>query len=433
MNFSRQIEHFVFLSLFLVLSLQVRAQDCSRVAGTVPRLEIRAGTSDPKIPIEHTIVVMQENHSFDNYFGRLTQDHFYGREIDGITLDMKNLDSKGNAVNVHHEPSLCSVSPKHSWDSMHDDWDNGKDDRFVINSGADSIGYYDERDLNFYYELANRFAISDRYFSSAMTMTFPNRFFLMTGTAFGHVRNDLPLGSFGYRQKTIFKTLNDYGISWKYYRNGIGYLYLFTDFFLANLDHVVPVSDFQKDLTSGHLPQVVFIDSDMDGQDEHPSGNVQTGELFVANRVSELVNSPYWKNSVLFLAYDEGGGFFDHVSPPSACKPDSIEPLLGKKDKIKASFDRYGFRVPFVAVSPFAKPHFVSHVTHDHTSILKFIETKYNLPALTARDANADNMMDIFDFDHPRYDVKLPKPFDFAVSCKSAELEQGIRSLHNKK
>ena len=403
---------------FLQAEVALSAGECLRTAGTVPHFEVMSGKSDPKIPIEHTIVLMQENHSFDHYFGKLSQEEFYGSEVDGLTQEMKNLDAKGSAVSVHHETSLCTASPKHDWDAMHSDWNNGKNDRFVINSGPSSIGYYDHTDLNFYYSLANRFAISDRFFASAMTQTFPNRFFLMTGTAFGHIKNDLPISTLGYDQKTIFEVLNHYGISWKYYRNGLGYLYLFTNFYLKNLNHVAPVSDFAKDLKAGVLPQVVFIDSDMDGQDEHPSGNVQTGQSFVAERVSELVSSSYWKNSVLFLAYDEGGGFFDHVAPPRACRPDSIEPHLTARNKMKGSYDQYGFRVPFVAISPYAKPHYVSHVTHDHTSILKFIETKYNLPALTARDANADDLMDVFDFAHPHYEVNLPAPIVVDLACK---------------
>ncbi len=418
MILSEEIKHLMLVGLISILGVNANAEDCLRIAGTLPKFELRAGTEDTSIPIEHTIVVMQENHSFDHYFGKLSQENFYGREVDGLTSEMKNLDSKGQIVRPHHEPSLCTASPKHDWDTMHRDWNFGKNDQFVINSGVGAIGFYDQSDLNFYYELANRFAISDRYFSSAMTNTFPNRFYLMTGTSFGHIKNDLPIKTLGYDQKTIFEVLNNYGISWKYYRNGLGYLYLFTNFYFKNLNHVATVADFAKDLKSGNLPQVVFIDSDMDGQDEHPSGNVQTGQLFVAERVSELMSSSYWKKSVMFLAYDEGGGFFDHVSPPKACKPDGIEPNLTPKDEMKASFDQYGFRVPFVTVSPFAKPHYVSHITHDHTSILKFIETKYNLPALTARDANADNLMDLFDFNHPHYEAKLPAPNVFAVNCK---------------
>jgi phospholipase C len=107
---------------------------------------------------------------------------------------------------------------------------------------------------------------------------------------------------------------------------------------------------------------------------------------------------------VFFLTYDEGGGFFDHVAPPKACVPDQIKPNLQPGD-YHADFDRYGIRVPFVAISPFAKHHYVSHRTQDHTSILKFIEMKFNLPALTDRDANADDLLSMFDWKHPDYET----------------------------
>ena len=424
MIFSQKIKQYVFVSMVLIAGIQASAQtlaqtlDCSQKAGSVPNVNVMPGTNNPSIPIEHTIVIMQENHSFDNYFGRLNQPKFYGNEVDGITPDMANPDASGKMIAVHREQLLCAQNPKHTWGAMHSDWDNGKNDKFVINSGADAIGFYDDKELGYYYQLANRFAIGDRYFSSAMTQTFPNRFFMLTGTAFGHIKNDIPVSKLGYRQKTIFQNLSEHGVSWKYYKNGPGYLYLFTDFWLKNKHHVGKVSEFDEDLKAGTLPQVVFIDSDMDGEDEHPSDDIQLGEVFVSNRVSELVRSTSWKNSVIFLEYDEAGGFFDHVSPPPACVPDGIEPKFGKEDTIKGHYDRLGFRVPFVAISPFAKTHYVSHVTHEHTSILKFIETKYNLPALTARDANADDLMDIFDFQHPNYDVYLPTPTVVHTTCK---------------
>jgi phospholipase C len=398
--------HFLVACLFSQSSIAI---DCSKLAGSLPTPHVEAGTALDLNPIEHTIVIMQENHSFDHYFGRLTQKKFYGNLVDGLTPEMSNKDSSGRIIYSHHEAALCTKNPLHNWNAMHSDWDNGRNDLFAANSGELAMGYYDDRDLSFYYSLANQFAISDRYFSSTMTQTYPNRFFLLTGTAFGQVKNQIPLkNKIGYTQKTIFELLNDYGISWKYYRNGIGYLYLFSDFYYRNRKNVAPVAQFKADLRAGHLAQVVFIDSDWEGQDEHPGRSIQVGQYFVAEVIKDLVQSSFWATSVAFFEYDEGGGFFDHVSPPAACRPDHVRPILSS-DSIPGDYDRYGFRVPFIAISPFAKRHYVSHITHDHTSILKFIETKYNLPALTARDANADNLSDVFDFAHPNYQIELPE------------------------
>jgi phospholipase C len=178
---------------------------------------------------------------------------------------------------------------------------------------------------------------------------------------------------------------------------------------------------FFADAAAGTLPQVAFVDGIMIGRpnvenDEHPPANVQVGEAFVASVVDALMKSPQWGRSVLFITYDEHGGFYDHVPPPLACAPDDILPDLQPGDE-PGAFDRYGIRVPVVAVSPYARKHFVSHVVHDHTSILRFIETRFDLPALTRRDANADPMLEFFKFDRATFATppKLPKaPIDEA-------------------
>jgi phospholipase C len=105
----------------------------------------------------------------------------------------------------------------------------------------------------------------------------------------------------------------------------------------------------------------------------------------------------------MFLTYDEHGGLYDHVPPPVACAPDKIAPILGPADTTQAGFDRYGVRVPMTVISPYARPAFVSHVVHDHTSVTRFIETRFSLPALSARDANADPMLEFFDFSNPAF------------------------------
>ena len=115
-----------------------------------------------------------------------------------------------------------------------------------------------------------------------------------------------------------------------------------------------------------------------------------------------MVTSPLWSHTALFLTYDEHGGFWDHVPPPTACTPDGIAPLISPSD-YQAQFDHFGIRVPFVAVSPYARKRYVSHTPTDQTSILRFIETRFDLPALTRRDANADPLLDLFDFAAPAF------------------------------
>ena len=167
-------------------------------------------------------------------------------------------------------------------------------------------------------------------------------------------------------------------------------------------------ADFIAQAQAGTLPQVAFVDAifghDKSTQnDEHPPADIQFGQQFVSQIVQALLASPQWKASALFFTYDEHGGYYDHLAPPPACKPDAIEPVLPAGDTTGGHFDRYGVRVPMVVVSPFARRGFTSHAVYDHTSITRFIEAKFRLPALTARDANADALMEMFDFANPPF------------------------------
>lgn len=403
--------------LLIVASIAHSRPLCTARAGSVPLPSAPKGKARADIPVQHILVLMQENRSFDHYWGKLNLPQFYGHEVDGLKDSMSNTDKAGTGIPVFHQTDLCAPDLDHSWEGMHTDWNNGKNDQFALNMGRVAMGYYDQSDIPFYYELANQFAIADRYFCPAMGPTYPNRFFLWTGTAFGNTGSPKPKNKNEFRQKTIFDVLDKYKISWRYYTDyfgefagGPGYLALFQPLYRRSKAKVRTLEDFATDAKNGTLPDVAFIDANENaGEDEHPNANPQIGQAWVAARLQALMNSPSWKDSVLFLTYDENGGFFDHVAPPSACPPDNHLPR---------DFDRYGFRVPFLAVSPFAKRHFVSHKVYDHTSILKFIETKYNLPALTGRDANADGLLDMFDFSHPNY--ALPKlPFSPQVkACK---------------
>jgi phospholipase C len=159
------------------------------------------------------------------------------------------------------------------------------------------------------------------------------------------------------------------------------------------------------DAASGNLPQVSFVDPNLDsetmgggGTDEHPPGDIQSGELFVSQVVQSVMSGPQWAHTALFITHDENGGFYDHVNPPAACAPDSTQPILVKGDTTQGGFNLYGLRVLLVAVSPYAKKAYVGHTVYDHTSIARFIEAKFKIPALTARDANATPPMDLFDF-----------------------------------
>jgi phospholipase C len=396
--------------------------DCSRPAGDRPDPSAPAGTPNEAIPIQHVFVIMQENHSFDNFFGRLNVNGYEG-QVDGVVPEtMGNPDTDGSIIHPFHLGPYCVKDTEHSWNASHLQYDEGRMDGFIqTNNGAAgdgyrAMGYYDQADMPYLYALANRFAIGDRYFSSVLGPTYPNRYYMYTATSFGTLRNRLPAPFVGNNQKTIFDVLSENGISWRYYYTDVPAIILLQPTYWKHLGHIRSVLEYKHDLHRKNLPSVIFVEQSMLAGDEHPPGDFQTSQHAVAKRINQLLDSPYWDRSVLFLTYDEHGGYYDHVAPPPACAPDEIPPELDGTDTFNARFDRYGMRVPFVAVSPYVRRHYVSHVTYDHTSILRFIETKFNLPALTRRDANADPMLDLFDFEHP--DASVPRLPPAAIDWK---------------
>jgi phospholipase C len=136
--------------------------------------------------------------------------------------------------------------------------------------------------------------------------------------------------------------------------------------------------------------------------EENPA-DIQLGEAFSSAVVNAVMHSPAWPRTALLFMYDEHGGYYDHVPPPRAIPPDDIPPGVAPAPGAPAAWDRYGIRVPAYVISPWARRDYVSHVVHDHPSVLRFIETKFNLGALTRRDANADNLLDCFDFHRPGF------------------------------
>jgi phospholipase C len=265
------------------------------------------------------------------------------------------------------------------------------------------MGYYDQSTLPFYYGMANEFSVADRYFASVPGPTFPNRFYLLTGTSFGYTENVVQ----EYKQKTIFQALDHAAkpVSWKIYLASLQVELLFKYVQDNSKGHVFPISQYYVDAARGTLPQVSFVESNGFGSvntetDEHPPANVQVGEHFTHDIVNALVKSPDWPSSAMFLTYDEHGGYYDHVVPPPAVPPDDIPPMVPKGDPFN-QFNEYGVRVPTMVISPYANPHHVSHVVYDHTSILRFIEKRFSIHSLTRRDAAADPMFDMFDFSQP--------------------------------
>lgn len=379
--------------------------------GTLPNPSAPAG-SDQLPQITTIVALMMENHTYDSVLGMLP-----GRG-DGFTLGTDGQPTNSNpwpkksafappfknaAVRAFPMPTPCQqdAHPYNTWDAGHESYSDGKMDGFVKSqSGPVAMGYYDQTVMPFVNSLATTFPVCDRFFSSVMAQTYPNRRYFMAGTSLGLITDTLnddqpPNG-------TIFEALNTHGISWKNYYSTLPSYLIWT--YLANdpavTANAVNISEFFSDAAAGTLPAYSMVDPNFDTQSEENPQDVQFGDQFMSQVINAVMSSPQWPNTLLVWTYDEGGGYYDHVRPPRAVKPDAVPPALAPGDH-PGSFNRYGFRLPSGVVSPFARPNYVSSVVHDHTSILKLIETKWNLPALTYRDAAADNLLDSVDLVNP--------------------------------
>jgi phospholipase C len=394
----------------------------STTASTTVTVSTGSGLST----IKHIIFMLQENRSFDSYFSQLGA-YAGSRGIANYQINA-GYDPNillpligGGTGHLFHEPTERTENLTPAWNESHFDVDQQKDgtfkmDRFALtgnsvthkfdSQGLRALGFYDQTDLPYYYELATQFATSDAFHSSLLSNTFPNRSYMFCATSQGRIRPD-PAGHSPWTCPTIFSAMQNAGVKWDYYYTDGIFLFNFQDWSnpaiqsktskVQNLLNILASPTADQDLAS-----VVFIDSasGKSGLDEHPDNNIQKGSAYVKTIIDALMASPAWHDSVFILGFDEGGGLYDHVPPFTVVAPDATPPNLQPGD-LPGDFTLSGFRVPLIVISPWVKPHFVSHTNRELTSILKLIETRFGLPALTARDAAADDMTEFFDFVDP--------------------------------
>ncbi len=422
--------------------------------------------------IQHIVILMMENHSYDNYLGMLA-----GRG-DGLALGPDGKPAVSCAADDGTPVAMWTSTqttqeqgvPTQSWRASHIQWDGGGCDGFVRSieqtlPGADAraaMRYWTEAELPFYYGLARTFPLATRWFSSCLGPTFPNRRFLIAGTANGLI-DDLPFGMIDYPASgTIFDHLSAHGISWLNYHqlppltvgfrrlahaSALRYLRLLAGAlaaaipqlietvtsklhvtadlyplgFLRSVNHLRPMTDFWTAARDGTLPSVCIIDPDFTVSSEENPQDITVGEALAARVINAVMAGRGWPRTLLIWLYDEHGGYYDHVPPPAAPAPDDVPgqspferfPLLrllrhtslGKRiaavDSGPATYTQLGFRVPAVIVSPFAKPDYVTELDYDHTAVLRLIQRKWNLPPLTARDAAAADLLDALDLEGP--------------------------------
>jgi phospholipase C len=360
-------------------------------------------------PIKHVIVIVQENHTFDNYFGTYPG-------VNGIYNVKANANSSGGPPVVEPYPFASAVlkgNLNNSWTAAHDAYDNGKMDGFVAaqNDTDVAMGYYDYHLIPYYWDYASQYVLFDNFFSSVMGPSLPNHLYLLAGQSGGLVL-DSRFGVFNFQSQSVksddfefesvVNELEASHVSWRYYAGGEGFLNNWNPLpafpYVENNESLVTdiwdTGQFVNDLKNGSLPSVSWVMPDSDFVSEEPPANVTSGERTVVSEINAVMSSQYWNSTAIFLTWDDWGGFYDHVPPPQV-------------DQYG-----YGFRVPLIILSPYARQGYVDNTQGDFTSILKFIETDFNLPSLTSRDAAANDLYGAFDFSQtPRAPLVLPGPF----------------------
>ena len=354
------------------------ALGCSDSRGPGPQ------TEEPSL--ENVIVVTMENRSFDHFLGWVPG-------ADGRQSGLTYPDSAGVQQPTHHltSPNGCGYAdPNHSYEGGRAEYNGGACDGWLTAPGNDlhAIGYYTAADFPFLGTAAAQWTVCDRFFTSMMGPTFPNRVISLAGQTDRientHVPSNLPTIWDRLPSKNL--TGRNYGALTSSHLWGLKYSSI-----------IRPIAAFHSDAAAGALPNVAFVDPDYSddfGGSFHPPDDIRKGDAFLASIYKSVVTSPQWKSSLLIITFDEWGGFYDHVVPTTAPLPTG-ERAAGNLDGLR------GFRVPTILISPFVKRGYVSSRVYDHASVLKLIETRWGLDPLTVRDAEANDMMADLSFVNP--------------------------------
>lgn len=388
---------------------------CRRLFGKLgpvlrgPRmLELPASESG----IDHIVVVMMENRSFDHWLGWLAEDEAYleaGRRRYGRTFSVDGNQHQtivgptgpvetarlvGNPAQPSPYQGCGYGDPGHGWNHGRAQRDGG----FLAPGSRNDVfatGYYIGEDLPFTSQLARSFTTFDRSFCSLLGPTWPNRLYLHSAQSGGNMTNAIPAEGFAW--DTIWTRLAAANVPARYYYSDLPFLALFG---APAVPFLNPADRYFADCAAGTLPSVSFLDPRYTGpeqNDDHPLADIRRGQAFVRDAFKAFASSKHWRTGLFVVTYDEWGGFFDHVPP--AQFPDD----RASTDDLQ-NFGQGGFRVPTIVASPFAKPGFVDHRTYDHTSILRFLEWRFlGAPPegpgqagdrwfLTTRDRYANNL-----------------------------------------
>ena len=356
----------------------------SAAAAALAACKDEGDTAAAVASVDHVIVIMMENRSFDHFLGALALE---GMAVDGLTGDETNPDLDGVEQPVFHLDEACQLDPPHGWGDSHGQFNEGANDGFVrehqdrvgSEQGPWVMGYYTREDLPAHYALADGFCVPDRFFCSVMSSTWPNRFYGHTGSSKGVKNNDLPEGGNGiYDQQSIYETLIDAGLGWRYFYTDAPYIGLLHDHWdPARIDMI---EEFFTRVEDGDLPEFTWIDPGFGWNDDHPPHHVRAGQMFLALVIEAIARSPLWEKCLILITYDEHGGFFDHVPPPTT-----------EDDYAAEGFDQMGFRVPALVIGPWVKQG-VESTVFDNTSVLKYCCDRFGLTPWTKRIEAANSL-----------------------------------------
>jgi phospholipase C len=352
-------------------------------------------------PIRHVIIIMQENHSFDNYFG--TYPTANGTLVNNVTSRLAPVNGipagvclayVTGCVSPHLTTARYPENPQEGQSAYEADYPPGPG--FAVSSGPQAMVYFDYHSIPAYWDYAEEYGLADNYYAAVLSTTTPNRLMFLTGdTPVSYNHGPPPYVGFN---GTIFGQLTQAGVSWGYY-DFVGpgantestYPLSYISGMASFRNNTMDVSTLFQELASNSgLPDVSFVSFlGGSGVDEHPPSSPSAGEHQTVAAVNAIMESKYWNSTAVFLTYDEGGGFYDHVTPPREYSVDHnfTRPLLG-----------LGQRVPLLVISPYSRLNHVSHVQMSHLSLLHFIEYNWGIPPLNARVGAASLPTDLFNF-----------------------------------
>ncbi len=396
------------------------------------------------MPLDTIVVLMMENRSFDHYFG-------WHPDADARNAGLTYPDAEGNPIPTHRLPpdyqGCGHPDPDHGWTGGRWQWNGGRNDRFATGNedldGSDefAIGYYERDDLAFLPAAAAEFTLYDRWFCSIMSSTFPNRHYQMSAQAGGFKSNTFPPQpghEDGFSWETIFDRAQAKGVECAYYVADLPPSALYGQ---RGIAIIRPVAQFYADAAAGRLPPITFVDPPYGdigasgsgssltvagaGASDHPHSDVRLGQAFIADVTNAFIASPQYRRGALFINYDEWGGFFDHVKPRFV--PDERE----DKANIDEDWRLTGFRIPGLAISPYARGGNVAHMTVTHESILKLISYRFGLGHLNKRHRYASNIGRSLDFTSKDFEPpELPDPAAVAASPCGGAREQTAPESH---